>query len=290
MFDSIIDLWNKWFGNGSGPVKPERPYSSHQNHTHLPYTIERGKVDWGLPGEINGNGNIDFNGMDIQPLFAKPTLVDLTDPYKLDAARAKKLDKQVIINGVIAIEAGYVNHPSDKGGPTNLGITQAVAAENKKLLTEKFKWSGDMRDITHDMAFAIYEVNYWNKLRLDDIVKINALLADKLFDIAVNCGTNRAGIWLKTLLNVLNRQGKDYADIDAKTGYIGDVTIQTLKTLIAKRGLNPTMKTLLTGLVAKQGSHYIEICIANPKNEDFAWGWMNNRMHHHLAMYFEMLK
>ncbi|CZY10659.1 glycosyl hydrolase 108 family protein [Enterobacter bugandensis] len=32
------------------------------------------------------------------------------------------MTKDEIINGLLEREAGYVNHPSDKGGPTNWGI------------------------------------------------------------------------------------------------------------------------------------------------------------------------
>jgi hypothetical protein len=32
-----------------------------------------------------------------------------------------------MIAGVIAVEGGYVNHPSDPGGETNMGITREVA-------------------------------------------------------------------------------------------------------------------------------------------------------------------
>lgn len=291
MFDSLIDLWNKWFGNGSGgsttPTQPSHPTTSHQNHTHLSYAIELGKQEWGIPGEINGGEPLPL-ALTIQPLMAKESLVNLEDPYKVDAAKVKKLDKQIIINGVIAVEAGYVNHPSDKGGPTNFGITLAVANENKKMLVEKFGWNGDMKNLTHDMAFAIYEVNYWAKLKLDDIVKISAPVADKLFDIAVNCGVSRAGTWLQEGLTILNRRGKDYADIKVD-GVVGSGSTLAFKSFMDKNGYKQGSKQLIRVLVSSQGRHYIDIALKTPSQEDFIHGWLN-RLAHHLDYYSEMLK
>lgn len=37
------------------------------------------------------------------------------------------MTKDEIFNAILGKEGGYVNHPDDKGGPTNWGITQAVA-------------------------------------------------------------------------------------------------------------------------------------------------------------------
>lgn len=37
------------------------------------------------------------------------------------------MTKDDIFNSILGKEGGYVNHPNDKGGPTNWGITQATA-------------------------------------------------------------------------------------------------------------------------------------------------------------------
>ena len=52
-------------------------------------------------------------------------------------------------------EGGYVNHPRDPGGETNLGVTKRVYEE----------WGGtkDMRDLTQEDVAPIYEKNYWGR-------------------------------------------------------------------------------------------------------------------------------
>src|SRR3546814_10787624 len=48
---------------------------------------------------------------------------------------------------------GYVDHPNDRGGPTNFGITQAVARANGYL--------GEMRKLPRETAKAFYRAIYW---------------------------------------------------------------------------------------------------------------------------------
>ena len=59
---------------------------------------------------------------------------------------------EAIINGVIEVEGGYVNHPSDPGGATNMGITEAVA--------RSAGYKGDMRNLPRSTAYSIYYTRY----------------------------------------------------------------------------------------------------------------------------------
>lgn len=54
------------------------------------------------------------------------------------------MTKDDIFNAILGKEGGYVNHPDDKGGPTNWGITQSTARAHG--------YSGDMRSLTRDQA------------------------------------------------------------------------------------------------------------------------------------------
>lgn len=187
-----------------------------------------------------------------------------------------------IIRDKTAIEAGYVNHPDDPGKETNHGITRAVAEAYKDDLVERFGWDGTMINLTTDMAYYIYVMEYWVTLNLDEILDISPHLADKLFDIGINCGTARAARWLNVYLNANNAKGKLYKDIEAGP-YVSPDTITALKAYIKTRGRR-ALPRLLLGLLCLQGHHYIALPEANEKFESFTYGWLA-RLEHNFQLY-----
>ena len=82
-------------------------------------------------------------------------------------------------------EGGYVNHPSDPGGMTNLGVTARVWEE----------WVGhpvdekQMRALTPALVAPLYRKKYWDACRANDLVPG---LDYAVFDVAVNSGVGRA--------------------------------------------------------------------------------------------------
>lgn len=82
-------------------------------------------------------------------------------------------------------EGGYVNHPSDPGGETNLGVTKQVWQE----------WVGhdvsekEMRNLTPTMVAPLYKRKYWDACRADELV---SGVDYCVFDVAVNSGVGRA--------------------------------------------------------------------------------------------------
>jgi len=91
---------------------------------------------------------------------------------------------------ILKHEGGYVNHPLDPGGITNLGVTKRVYED----------WVGHkvddaiMRGLKPADVSPIYKKNYWNKVRCDDLPSGVDLV---VFDSAVNSGTRRAAKWLQ---------------------------------------------------------------------------------------------
>ena len=112
-------------------------------------------------------------------------------------------------------EGGYVNHPQDPGGRTNLGVTQRVWEE----------WichpatEADMRALTPGQVEPLYRKRYWNKVRGDDLP---AGVDLAVFDYAVNSGPGRAAKTLQEVVGV------------AADGAIGPKTMAAIRAADAK--------------------------------------------------------
>lgn len=88
-------------------------------------------------------------------------------------------------------EGGYVNHPRDPGGETNMGITRRVYRAYRKS-----KGLGDqsVRLIARAEVEEIYRHQYWDVIRGD---ALPAGVDYAVFDAAVNSGPGRGARWLQ---------------------------------------------------------------------------------------------
>ena len=175
---------------------------------------------------------------------------------------------ETIIDNILAIEQGYVDHPDDKGGPTHYGITQATARKNG--------YHGPMEEMPLHLARAIYFKRYIVEPAFDKVTKIDERIGFELIDTGVNMGPARAAEFLQRTLNVFNAQGSRYADlfVDAR---IGDVTLAALKAFLRWRG-KAGSDALLKALNCVQGTRYIEIAENSPSQESFVFGWFSHRV------------
>ena len=82
-------------------------------------------------------------------------------------------------------EGGFVNHPKDPGGMTNLGVTKAVWDAH----TGKDASEADMRALTQVAVQPVYKARYWDAIHGDDLPHGVDYC---LFDCAVNSGPGRA--------------------------------------------------------------------------------------------------
>lgn len=179
------------------------------------------------------------------------------------------MDVGRLINELIQREGGYVNHPSDRGGATMYGITEARAR------AEGYK--GGMASLPRALAFDIYEEDYWLNPGFDKVSTRFAKLAEELFDTGVNMGPKTAARFLQRALNAFNGRGSLFSDIKVD-GDIGKMTVYALDSFIQKRGKVAAETVLLRLCDALQAVKYLEIAENDNRQEDFMFGWMMNRV------------
>ncbi|HEY4546092.1 MAG TPA: glycosyl hydrolase 108 family protein [Pedomonas sp.] len=173
-----------------------------------------------------------------------------------------------MIERLLGREGGYVNHPNDRGGETIWGITEAVARE--------CGYHGSMRSMPRDEAIRIYRRQYWEAPRLDHVAVRSEAVAEELFDTGVNMGPAVAVQMLQRVLNALNRQGTDYADLKTD-GRIGMATLAALTAFLRIRGKEGET-VLLKALNGLQCERYIDLAERRPANESFVYGWIKERV------------
>ena len=107
-------------------------------------------------------------------------------------------------------EGGYVNHPKDPGGMTNLGVTKRTYDEFHGTDIDE----EGMRNLKKSDVEPIYRSNYWNRCRCQDLP---SGVDWAVFDFAVNSGTGRAA---KALQKAVEAE---------QDGSIGPLTLMKVK-------------------------------------------------------------
>ena len=143
-------------------------------------------------------------------------------------------------------EGGYVNHPKDPGGMTNLGVTKRVYED----------WVGysvsehTMQYLTEEDVAPIYKKNYWDRIKADELPSGLDLC---VFDFGVNAGTGRAAKYLQNLIGTV-------AD-----GGIGPNTLRALANYVDSEGVESAIKNYQ----AERQSYYEKL----KTFETFGRGW-----------------
>lgn len=114
---------------------------------------------------------------------------------------------------VLKSEGGYVNHVSDPGGMTNLGVTKRVWEEWLKHPVDE----AEMRGLTPEMVAPLYAEKYWQRVKGDDLP---SGIDYCVFDAAVNSGTGRASKWLQECVGT------------QPDGVIGPMTLRTVEAMV----------------------------------------------------------
>jgi len=175
----------------------------------------------------------------------------------------------LIIAAVVTVEGGFVDNPNDPGGPTNHGITQSVARDNR--------FQGRMQDLTQADAINIYAQQYIQRPGYGPLVEIDFWFAEEIIDCGVNAGPARCSRWGQESLNHYNRRGQDYRDI-SEDGRFGPGSIAAYRALQRKRGRKTACELMVKAVDAKQAQHYMRLSGHDSKFETFMPGWMRTRI------------
>lgn len=119
-----------------------------------------------------------------------------------------------ILDEIFKHEGGYVDHPKDPGGATNMGITHKTLARWRNVSPWYNLPKSEVKNLTKAEAAKIYEANYWKAVRGDDLP---SGVDCYTMDFGVNSGPNRAIRELQAVLKVT---------VD---GVIGPNTLKALK-------------------------------------------------------------
>lgn len=147
---------------------------------------------------------------------------------------------------VLKHEGGYVDHPKDPGGATNLGCTKKVWEE----------WIGhevtkdDIRALTVSDVAPLYKKKYWDVVRGDELP---SGVDSSVFDCAINSGTGRAAKIAQKICGV------------AQDGAIGPTSLAAIKRICEEEGVRY--------FIEEYNDARLRFLQALPTFEHFGKGW-----------------
>jgi len=141
--------------------------------------------------------------------------------------------------------AKFTDVPDDKGGATKYGISQTAYP------------NVDIRNLTEQQARDIYKRDYWDRVRGDDVS--SQLIAENLFDIAVNMGVRTASRLAQTTL-----------DIKPADGIIGSASLGVIN--------RQDEKDFLIHFTLAKVAYYASLCNKDRTQSKFLLGWINRAL------------
>jgi lysozyme family protein len=164
---------------------------------------------------------------------------------------------QIILNH----EGGYVNHPNDKGGPTNKGITQSTWNKFAMSDVNKEPTLDNLKTITDEDATKIYWKRYWEP-------KGFCKISDEKVSLMIYDWTITSGGAIKEVQKLLVNEFEKNVTID---GGIGNQTITAINDI-------QDQDKLLKKLSEIRKQYYTDLTITKGKKntqEVFLKGWLN---------------
>jgi lysozyme family protein len=160
-------------------------------------------------------------------------------------------------------EGGYVNDPQDPGGETYKGIARKMNSKwdgwiliDMAKQDKAFPANLDSNTQLQDKIKSFYEVNYWDKMRGDDITDQH--IAASIFDFAVNAGC---------ITSAKLAQFAVGADPD---GTIGPDTLAKIN--------QQDPRTFLAFFSLHKIARYLSICEKRQDSKKFFYGWVKRTL------------
>lgn len=153
---------------------------------------------------------------------------------------------------VLEHEGGFSDHPADKGGATNRGITQAVYDDWRS--SRGFPRQ-PVSGISGDEVRSIYLARYWLLGKCD---QLPAPLDYVHFDGCVNHGIGQASKFLQRALGVV-------AD-----GAIGPITLAAVR----EEDRAGRVDDICASILDQREEFYTRLTIKDPKQSVFLKGWL----------------
>jgi lysozyme family protein len=160
------------------------------------------------------------------------------------------MDYKSILAHILKSEGGYVNHPNDRGGPTNKGITTGTYDTYRKVKGLPVQ---SVKDISDDEVQDIYYKSYWLKAHCDKLPFPLSLL---VFDMSVNSGPLRAIKMLQRILGL----GQD--------GIVGAKTLAAIESIKDARGASQDY-------LEEREAFYRAIVVNDSSQGVFLKGWLS---------------
>ena len=183
-----------------------------------------------------------------------------------------------VLKVTLGFEGGYSDDPDDKGGETNLGITEGTFARAKVAgLVSK---DMDIKDLTRFDAARIYKKFFWEPTKC---YLLPAPLDLIIFDCAVNHRPDRAVKLLQKAINSFDNFPK--LIVDGSFGPMTTKAVQafidinkTMVTTFPQLGPNFLIKQLAKTILLERAKKFSDIVTHDHTQKKFFHGWIRQRV------------
>jgi len=160
---------------------------------------------------------------------------------------------------VIANEGGYGNDPDDPGGETYKGVARKIFSkwEGWTKIDILKRQSGFPGNLDKDVELQqdvedFYRINFWNKIKGDDLT--HQPVAESIFDFAVNAGVGTSASLAQMVVDTT-------AD-----GVIGKESIAKINAF--------NLEHFLAAFTVAKIARYVSIVKKRPTSRKYFYGWI----------------